>query len=67
MKRMIALVGLGVLLSSQAGCIAVSAKEMSASARYDAVTLDGRIYVVDKQSRTARVVGVVSDEETATP
>jgi len=41
------------------GCMAVSNKEIHTGMRYDAVAVDGKIYLVDKTRLTAREVSVV--------
>jgi hypothetical protein len=57
---------LGLLLVIQAGCIAISAKEVHNGMRYDAVaTADGRLYIVDKEKRTAREVRILVGSEHA--
>lgn len=48
------------LLATSGGCLAISAKEVSAELRHEAVaTIDGRIFVVDTKTLTAREVRVV--------
>ena len=63
MKRALTAGVLGLLLVVQSGCIAISAKEVKAGTRMEAVAVNGRIYVVDKQTRKAREVKVVNDEQ----
>lgn len=67
MKRLATIAALGLFLLLQSGCIAVSAKEMTPGGRYDAVALDGRIYLVDKKNRTAHPVNVVANDTATTP
>jgi hypothetical protein len=68
MRRMIGAGALGLFLLMQAGCIAVTSKEISSGTRYDAVSVaDGRIYVVDKKCRTAREVTIVPAGEPSDP
>jgi hypothetical protein len=60
MKRVAALAMLALFVLFQAGCIAVSAKEIHDGMRYEAVsTADGSIYVVDKVDLTARGVCIL--------
>jgi len=59
---------LGLFLLVQAGCIAVSAKEINRGMRYEAVaTADGKVYVVDKLDLTAREVTLLADAGFAEP
>ena len=59
---------LGLLLAIQAGCIAISAKEVNTAMRYDAVAAaNGRLYVVDKEDRTAREVRILAGSELSEP
>ena len=61
MKRIVGAGVLGLFLLVQGGCIAVSAKEVNAGMRYEAVAArDGRIYVVDKEELTAREVRILA-------
>lgn len=66
MKRTFVAGLFGLLLVVQSGCIAVSAKEMNTGVRYEAVAVNGRIYVVDKQTKTARPVAIVAEEQIST-
>ena len=60
MKRVVVIGVLGLFVLLQAGCIAVSAKEIHDGMRYEAVSAaDGNIYVVDKVDRTAREVRIL--------
>ena len=64
MRRMIVVGLLCLLPLSLTGCIAVSAKEVNAGMRYEAVsTRDGGIYVVDKECLTARRVKIVESDD----
>lgn len=68
MKRVVAAGLLGLFLLIETGCIAVSAKEVHAGMRYEAVAAaDGRLYVVDKTELTAREVTVLPGSELAVP
>lgn len=68
MRRKVGAGVLGLLLTIQAGCIAISAKEVHSGMRYDAVaTADGRLYVVDKEERTAREVRILTRSEDVEP
>jgi len=64
MRRVLAAGVLGLLLLVPAGCVAVSAKEITSGMRFEAVaTPDGRIYVVDKTKLTARPVRTLGGAE----
>ncbi len=68
MRRVIAAGVLGLLVLLPAGCIAVSAKEVSSGMRFEAVaTADGGIYVVDKRKLTARPVRMLFEVEDDEP
>ena len=68
MRRVLAAGILGLLVLVPAGCVAVSAKEVTSGMRFEAVaTPDGRIYVVDKTKLTARPVRTLVDAELDQP
>jgi len=68
MKRILVAGVLGLLALIPAGCIAISAKEVSNGMRFEAVaTPDGEIYVVDKTKLTARPVRTLIDAEQYEP
>jgi hypothetical protein len=68
MKRVLVAGVLGLLALIPAGCIAVSAKEVTSGMRYEAVTTpDGKIYVVDKTKLTARPVRTLADAKCDEP
>ena len=68
MKRVLVTGVLGLLALIPAGCIAISAKEVSSGMRFEAVaTPDGEIYVVDKTKLTARPVRTLVEVEVGEP
>ena len=64
MKRALSLSMVALMIPLLGGCVAVSAKGVPRSSRYAAVaTADGKIYVVDKQTKTAVPVRVLTEGE----
>lgn len=64
MKRILTLTVAALMVSLSTGCIAVSGKSTPRAARYSAVaTPDGKIYLVDTQTRTAEPVRILSQGE----
>lgn len=64
MKRILALTMVALIASLSTGCIAVSGKSTPRSSRYSAVaTPDGKIYLVDTQTRTAEPVRILGEGE----
>ena len=65
MKRLLfGLVALSVFALGHTGCVAVSStRTQHHPSRYDAVTIDGQIYVVDTVKCVAREVPIVEISE----
>ncbi len=64
MKRILTLTVVALIVSLSTGCVAVSGKSTRRSSRYSAVaTPDGKIYLVDAQTRTAEPVRILSEGE----
>ena len=64
MKRVLCLSIVTLMIPLLGGCVAVSAKGVPRSSRYAAVaTADGKIFVVDKQTKTAVPARILTDGE----
>ncbi len=64
MKRILNLTVVALMVSLSTGCIAVSGKSTPRSSRYSAVaTPDGKIYLVDQQTKTAEPVRILTEGE----
>ena len=64
MKRILTLAVVALIVSLSTGCVAVSGKSTPPSSRYSAVaTPNGKIYLVDAQTKTAEPVRILSEVE----
>lgn len=61
MFRRVLLSGLCTMIAAAGGCVAVSAKGVPMDARYEVISANNRIYVVDKQTKTATPVRVLDE------